>query len=111
MHEHVPVGSTVWIVNEDHTLYSEGLGRYHPAILETPPPISDRSFALAVKHVERGNYIYLDRSQEEYAIVVQGGFPQHWIDTFAHWLVSTGHAKVVHRTSTVYVLEETKPAK
>ena len=108
IHSNVPAGSTVWVVNENHTLYSEGLGRYRYAILDTPPPVSVRAFNVVVKQVKRGSYIYLNRSQEEYGIVVQGGFPQHWIDHFADWLVSSGHAKIVHRTATAYVLKETE---
>ena len=107
IHANVPTGSTIWVANDDNPLNSEHIGRYtYDAPLPGPPLISVRSYEFAVRYVHLGSWIYLDRSQEEYAIVDQGGYPQQWIDQFAHWLVSTGHARIAHRTSTAYVLQE-----
>jgi hypothetical protein len=107
VHDHVPVGATVWVINGDNPLGARGIQRYEEATLPGPSFTSEASYETAISSVRPGDWIYLSRSQGEYGIYFQGDFPQNWIRDFAFWLVGSKEARIAHQTSTAYVLHVT----
>jgi len=109
IHDHVPVGQTVWVVNGDSPLDSAGIGRYHFALLPGPTFTSEAAYDKAIHSVSHGDWIYLSRSEGEYGVVFQGDFPGNWIQDFVFWLIGTKLVGIAYQTSTAYVLHVVGP--
>jgi hypothetical protein len=111
--DHVPVGSYLLVANSDNpfdsvyfeSLHIEGLG----GLAVLPTKTLRKELFDTVPNV----WIFLDLSQEEYGIAMQGE-PQGWELKLTERLLRTGVVEMKHRSSTAVVLKvvlPTDPAK
>ncbi len=99
---HVPPGATVWVANGDNPLDGLAAGRLRVETAATGEPSAGRRLA-------KGDWLYLSRSQGEYAVSNQGYPAGNWVRSAVAFLVSGGSVRIVHRTATADVLEVTAP--
>jgi len=109
IHEHVSDGARIYVVNRDEPLYYAKVGSYRLTEFGALLTLTGTALAerLPVSHVP--TYIYLTRSEAQYAVDFRGE-PPDALTTFVKDLLATGYVHVVYRNSTALVLRIEKSA-